>query len=61
MPTMVFPPLDLSKIDADTLQRKKNSELTNGRLAMIAIMSFVSEYNIPGSVPALANIDAFHA
>mmetsp|Transcript_23516 Transcript_23516/g.71972 ORF Transcript_23516/g.71972 Transcript_23516/m.71972 type:complete len:162 (+) Transcript_23516:420-905(+) len=33
--------------------RKRKSELKNGRLAMIGIISFLTGHNIPGSVPAL--------
>lgn len=32
---------------------KRKSELKNGRLAMIAIISFISAHYIPGSVPLL--------
>ena len=60
LPGMVFPPIDFSGVSAETMKRKRTSELNNGRLAMIAIMSFISEANIPGSVPALAGLDAFH-
>ncbi len=60
LPMIVFPPIDCSNVDAATLKRKMDSELNNGRLAMIAIMSFISEANIPGSVPALSGIEAFH-
>jgi Chlorophyll A-B binding protein len=59
-PTMVFPPIDFSNVDAATMKKKRTSEINNGRLAMIAIMSFISEYNIPGSVPLLADLKAFH-
>lgn len=91
LPTVVFPPIDFSGVNADTLKTKQNRELNNGRLAMIvsaiqlesfgthscnihfclsfpnltyslfkqAIMSFVAENNIPGSVPVLTGIDAF--
>lgn len=59
LPTMVFPPIDFSGVDADTLKVKQDRELNNGRLAMIAIMSFLSAANIPGSVPALSGISAF--
>ena len=59
LPTMIFPPIDFSGVDAKTLKVKQDRELNNGRLAMIAIMSFISEYNIPGSVPVLSGIDAF--
>ena len=53
LPTIVFPPIDFSDVDAATLKTKQNRELNNGRLAMIAIMSFCAAANIPGSVPAL--------
>jgi len=59
LPTMVFPPIDFSGVDAGTLKVKQDRELNNGRLAMIAIMSFLAEANIPGSVPALTGIGAF--
>jgi len=59
LPTVVFPPIDFSGVDKDTLVTKQNRELNNGRLAMIAIMSFIAANNIPGSVPALAGISAF--
>jgi hypothetical protein len=61
LPTMVFPPIDFSGVDAATLKTKRSRELNNGRLAQIAIMSFIAEYNIPGSVPLLAGMPAFHA
>jgi hypothetical protein len=60
LPTIVFPPIDMSNVAPATMKRKMDSELNNGRLAMIAIMSFISEANIPGSVPALSGIAAFH-
>mmetsp|Transcript_28104 Transcript_28104/g.41513 ORF Transcript_28104/g.41513 Transcript_28104/m.41513 type:complete len:205 (-) Transcript_28104:252-866(-) len=60
LPTVVFPPIDFSGVSAETLKTKQNRELNNGRLAMIAIMSFISEANIPGSVPALSGMDAFN-
>eukprot|EP00568_Trieres_chinensis_P005199 CAMPEP_0183303220 /NCGR_PEP_ID=MMETSP0160_2-20130417/8739_1 /TAXON_ID=2839 ORGANISM="Odontella Sinensis, Strain Grunow 1884" /NCGR_SAMPLE_ID=MMETSP0160_2 /ASSEMBLY_ACC=CAM_ASM_000250 /LENGTH=207 /DNA_ID=CAMNT_0025466101 /DNA_START=84 /DNA_END=707 /DNA_ORIENTATION=+ len=53
LPTIVFPPIDFSSVDAATLKKKQDAELNNGRLAMISIMSFVAAANIPGSVPAL--------
>jgi len=59
LPTMVFPPIDFSGVNPATLAKKQNSELNNGRLAMIAIMSFISAANIPGSVPALTSNAAF--
>jgi len=59
LPTIIFPPVDFSKVDAETLKTRQNRELNNGRLAMIAIMSFVAAANIPGSVPALAGNPMF--
>ena len=53
LPTMVFPQIDFSKVDTATVQIKRSRELNNGRLAMIAIMAYISEYCIPGSVPIL--------
>ena len=59
LPTVVFPPIDFSTVDDATMSVKKDRELNNGRLAMIAIMSFVAAANIPGSVPALAGNPMF--
>eukprot|EP00543_Licmophora_paradoxa_P008356 CAMPEP_0202441424 /NCGR_PEP_ID=MMETSP1360-20130828/927_1 /ASSEMBLY_ACC=CAM_ASM_000848 /TAXON_ID=515479 /ORGANISM="Licmophora paradoxa, Strain CCMP2313" /LENGTH=203 /DNA_ID=CAMNT_0049056403 /DNA_START=29 /DNA_END=640 /DNA_ORIENTATION=+ len=59
LPTIVFPPIDFSSVDAETLKVKQSRELNNGRLAMISIMSFVAAANIPGSVPALAGNPMF--
>jgi hypothetical protein len=58
-PTMVFPKIDFSGVSAETLEVKKTRELNNGRLAQIAIMSFLAAHYIPGSVPALAGNPAF--
>jgi Chlorophyll A-B binding protein len=58
-PTMVFPPIDFSGVSEATMLRKRNSELNNGRLAMIAMMGFFAEANIPGSVPVLTSIGKF--
>mmetsp|Transcript_31552 Transcript_31552/g.92513 ORF Transcript_31552/g.92513 Transcript_31552/m.92513 type:complete len:207 (-) Transcript_31552:589-1209(-) len=59
LPTIVFPPIDFSGVDAETLKKKQTAELNNGRLAMISIMSFCAAANIPGSVPALIGNPAF--
>eukprot|EP00568_Trieres_chinensis_P000303 CAMPEP_0183307530 /NCGR_PEP_ID=MMETSP0160_2-20130417/17870_1 /TAXON_ID=2839 ORGANISM="Odontella Sinensis, Strain Grunow 1884" /NCGR_SAMPLE_ID=MMETSP0160_2 /ASSEMBLY_ACC=CAM_ASM_000250 /LENGTH=192 /DNA_ID=CAMNT_0025471137 /DNA_START=32 /DNA_END=607 /DNA_ORIENTATION=- len=42
MPEVVFPKFDFSGVSAETLETKRCRELNNGRLAMIAIMSFIS-------------------
>lgn len=53
LPTIVFPPVNFAPTDPEKLKIQQSRELNNGRLAMIAIMSFVAAANIPGSVPAL--------
>lgn len=52
-PTIVFPPINFAPSDPEKLKVAQSRELNNGRLAMIAIMSFVAAANVPGSVPAL--------
>jgi len=52
-PVIVFPPVNLSPKDPAKMKVQQSRELNNGRLAMVAIMSFVAAANIPGSVPAL--------
>jgi len=59
-PTMVFPKIDFSGVSEATMSRKRTSELNNGRLAQIAILSFISEHYIPGSVPALEHNPGWH-
>jgi len=59
LPEIVFPKFDFSNIDSDVLEKKRCRELNNGRLAMIAIMSFIAANNIEGSVPLLAGNAAF--
>lgn len=58
LPTIVFPPINFAPTDADKLKTAQNRELNNGRLAMIGIMGFISEANVPGSVPGLADLMA---
>jgi len=59
-PTMVFPAIDFSGVSKEKMERKRTSELNNGRLAQIAILSFISEHYIPGSVPLLADNAGWH-
>lgn len=59
-PEIVFPPVKFAAgMDAEMLKTRQSQELNNGRLAMIAIMSFISAAAIPGSVPALVGIPMF--
>jgi Chlorophyll A-B binding protein len=57
--TIIFPPIDFSSVDPAKVEKQRNKELNNGRLAMIAIMSFCAEANIPGSVPLLTGNPMF--
>ncbi|KAJ1460594.1 chlorophyll a/b-binding protein domain-containing protein [Pelagophyceae sp. CCMP2097] len=41
------------KMSPEKLLKKQNSELKNGRLAMIGIMSFFAAGTLPGSVPLI--------
>jgi len=59
LPEVVFPKFDFSQVNPDTLATKRKRELNNGRLAMIAIISFICAREIPGSVPALEDIEIF--
>jgi hypothetical protein len=59
LPTIVFPPVNFASSNADELKKSQDRELNNGRLAMIAIMSFCAAANIPGSVPALTGNPMF--
>ncbi len=59
LPTIVFPPINFAPDNADDMKKQQDKELNNGRLAMIAIMSFCAAANIPGSVPALVGNPAF--
>ena len=54
LPEIVFPKFDFSGVNPETLEKKRCRELNNGRLAMIAIMSYISACNVPGSVPLLS-------
>lgn len=59
LPTIVFPPVNFASTNPDELKKSQDRELNNGRLSMIAIMSFCAAANIEGSVPALTGNPMF--
>jgi len=56
-PLQLYDPFGLFKgMDEELKEKRLNREVNNGRLAMLGMMSLVSEARVPGAVPALKGL-----
>jgi hypothetical protein len=57
VPLNLYDPFNFNAKKSDEWKAKKlQTEINNGRLAMIGLMAFLSEGAVPGAVPALKGL-----